>query len=527
MEFQKALNRAFIYLPTNHNQMKKITLVSALFTLVISTYAQSQNNTCNFQWGTLQEVLNHSWGNVYIRIQSSACLNGSICGWPKIALEHSFPGNANLTVYLKGIDCSGNAISSGFYATDLKPEFELQDPGNWHTFKQVTGIASVEVDFQKDNDRYKIFVDKDKNITRIFKNGVITNSTDPMDKSNTNNSGPSNNGAITSNQSGAGASASTFHTSNGNGNNGIAYQTQPGSRYYEDSITLKHYQDSMELVRENRDARVAAVNQIHNDNVDAMNNAALQVTSLMMSNKNNDKSLKKTSFKLEGALVYTQVPAITNTTSADGSINNYSTYDYLSFPGATVGLQFWYTPIRFISLRLKPALTYGLSTASGTTGGYLDYSGDIKLMFGSKIKLFGEGAYISKTGSYSYDGDAANADLGLYTTSGIITTGEFNYTILRYGGGIYFETSKESDSYIELSAFEDKTSIINNRTSDNNYSSAPPLIYKASFVFGKFLLEGLYSPNYPLDGSMSYPIDSQGFKKQPYIEIKLGAVISL
>jgi hypothetical protein len=79
----------------------------------------------------------------------------------------------------------------------------------------------------------------------------------------------------------------------------------------------------------------------------------------------NDKSEKKTVFKFQFALAYEQIPAITNTVSADGSYSSYSTYDVLSFPAATTGIEFRWNPAKFISLRLKPSATYGVSVGSG------------------------------------------------------------------------------------------------------------------------------------------------------------------
>ena len=251
-----------------------------------------------------------------------------------------------------------------------------------------------------------------------------------------------------------------------------------------------------------------------------------KVAAYLLDAHKNSKT-KKTAWKFDFALAWEQIPAITNTTSADGVINPYSTYDVISLPAATTGLQFWYNPASFVSLRLKSALTYGVPISSGQSGDYFDYSGNVKLLLGTKVKVFGEAGYISRTGDYTLDQDASNASLGISTSDGITTTGTFDYTVTRVGGGLYFETSKESDSYIELGVFKENTSLASNGTKVNNAQTVSPLVYKATFVFGKFFMEGSYSSNYPLDGSALYNIDSQGAAQKSFLEFKLGAIFTL
>ena len=240
----------------------------------------------------------------------------------------------------------------------------------------------------------------------------------------------------------------------------------------------------------------------------------------------NDRSLKKTVWKFEFGVVYETIPAITNSASADGSLA-YSSYDAISYPGASTAIQFWYNPARFVSLRLKPGLTYGTAVSSGESGYYLDYSGDAKLLLGTSVKLFAEAAYINRSGTYSVDQDAANASLGISTSSGAVTTGAFAYSTTRLGGGLYFETSTASDSYIELGAFRESTTLGSNGTSDNASTLTAPMVYKATFVLGKFFFEGTYGPNYPLDGTPAYNLDTNGVVQKSFLELKVGAVFTL
>jgi hypothetical protein len=252
-----------------------------------------------------------------------------------------------------------------------------------------------------------------------------------------------------------------------------------------------------------------------------------KVAGYLMDGHSNNKTLKKTVFKFEFALGYEQVPAITNTTSADGVVNPYSTYDVLSYPTASTAVHFWYNPTRFISLRLKPCVSYGFSVGSGASGYYFDYSGDIKLLLGTSVKVFGEAAYIAREGTYSMDQDEADASVGIATDDGITTTGSFAYSTTRLGGGLYFETSQQNDSYIELGVFRESLSLSNSGTGVNPPAAISPMVYKATFVFGKFLAEATYGANYGLDGTPLYSLDTNGAAQRSYLEIKLGAIFNL
>jgi hypothetical protein len=251
-----------------------------------------------------------------------------------------------------------------------------------------------------------------------------------------------------------------------------------------------------------------------------------KVAGYLTDDHRNDRSLKKTRWKFEFGVVYENVPAITNTSSADGSLA-YSTYDVISYPAASTALHFWYNPVRFVSLRLKPSLTSGLPIGAGSSGYYFDFSGDAKLLLGTTVKLFAEATYINRSGTYTVDQDDANASLGITTTSGITTTGAFAYSATRLGGGIYFETSKHTDSYIELGAFRESSTLGTNGSSDNVSRLISPTVYKATFVMGKFFAEGSYGPNYPLDGVPLYNLDTNGVVQKSFLEIRMGAIFSL
>ena len=155
------------------------------------------------------------------------------------------------------------------------------------------------------------------------------------------------------------------------------------------------------------------------------------------------------------------------------------------------------------SIYAQPEIVLGLNAfQKGTSGGYISYGGMAGFQLGtsykSKIKLFGEAGYFSRTGSYSYDLDVAS---GGTSATDRITEGEFKYNLLRFGGGIMFHFLNEDD---------DKEVIIKPAYYLEKLSFAPDS--KPTGVFG-FSISGLrlgqfdfmYSKNYAIGGKADYP----------------------
>ena len=155
------------------------------------------------------------------------------------------------------------------------------------------------------------------------------------------------------------------------------------------------------------------------------------------------------------------------------------------------------------SIYAQPEIVLGLNAfQKGTSGGYISYGGMAGFQLGtsykSKVKLFGEAGYFSRTGSYSYDLDVAS---GGTSATDRITEGEFKYNLLRFGGGIMFHFLNEDD---------DKEVIIKPAYYLEKLSFAPDS--KPTGVFG-FSISGLrlgqfdfmYSKNYAIGGKADYP----------------------
>lgn len=132
----------------------------------------AQDNGCNMSWSNPARAIYNSEGAIYYVVQFSKCSSSSICGWPKITLEHTFPFPVSISLTLSGIQCDGTAIK-GDYSTasnEISANSRYINQGNWHTFKSVTEVVRVEVSYHKGSDFYKIVYDKEKGINETYIN---------------------------------------------------------------------------------------------------------------------------------------------------------------------------------------------------------------------------------------------------------------------------------------------------------------------------------------------------------------------
>ncbi|HTB53216.1 MAG TPA: hypothetical protein VK718_10630 [Ferruginibacter sp.] len=152
---------------TISSTVKKAIVLSTL--LLCSVFAKSQ---CNFQWSPEERAITTQWGSVYYQIQTSNCVNGGICGWPKVALSHTFTYKlTTLSITLGGIQCDGTSTKMTFSSTDLDPRIWDKGQGNWHTFKEVNQLLGVDLQFNVGNDVYRVLYDKENGINQTYKNG--------------------------------------------------------------------------------------------------------------------------------------------------------------------------------------------------------------------------------------------------------------------------------------------------------------------------------------------------------------------
>ena len=103
-----------------------------------------------------------------------------------------------------------------------------------------------------------------------------------------------------------------------------------------------------------------------------------------------------------------------------------------------IGLNLTFFNNKGIQLHLNPYLDYGIvALQEGYQGASLKYGGNAILQLGIKnenlFKLFVEGGYAQRSGNMSYDRDVAN---GGTSATDYLTKGSFEYSVIRYGGGI-------------------------------------------------------------------------------------------
>ncbi len=145
--------------------MKKI---ATIFTVLFLLAGKSIFAQCDFQWGTWNQAISTNQGIVSYQMQYSRCTNDGICGWPKIAIKHTFPANAFVDIRLRGINCDGQEITRGFNTSlNCSPHQEYVNSGNWHLFKKVLEVVYVKAEFKANGKEYTVLFDKERGINKV------------------------------------------------------------------------------------------------------------------------------------------------------------------------------------------------------------------------------------------------------------------------------------------------------------------------------------------------------------------------
>lgn len=129
-------------------------------------------------------------------------------------------------------------------------------------------------------------------------------------------------------------------------------------------------------------------------------------------------------------------------------------------PTFDIGTKFELLNNHSISFFLKPQLTYGLSALNvGTSGGFLSYGGigclNLSYHYDSLLSLFVDGGWFRKSSTFEYDADAAANGS---TKTDDVRSGEYNYTSIRYGGGLMLRgaTDDDQETYLRAGFFYEK-----------------------------------------------------------------------
>ena len=195
------------------------------------------------------------------------------------------------------------------------------------------------------------------------------------------------------------------------------------------------------------------------------------------------------------------------------NVNKYhwdQTYiESFTVPTFHIGLKSGFFNNKGISLEINPQFNLGFSALSpGKSGGYLEYGSTGTLYFGKKgysiFKVFVEGGYFKRSGTFNYDYDAANAksDGTLTSNSDDVREGIFSHGKIKYGTGIMLRWINDEGKetfvrpavyYEKASFFESDTKPVLNMNLQVNISS-------------EIIIELTYVKNYYIPGEVKYPI---------------------
>lgn len=214
-------------------------------------------------------------------------------------------------------------------------------------------------------------------------------------------------------------------------------------------------------------------------------------------------SMGFTSGKMYLGLNIEQIPMVSNNASSYHANKSYIEAPFR--PGFDLGLIFGIANNKNVSLYINPKLSYNISAfASGVSGGGVEYGGS-GLVRGNwnkefPLKLYAEAGYYKRVGDYHYDADAAAESAGTATTTDEVRDGDYNYSIIRYGGGLMLHRVDEPDEfYVKAGVYFDKPSFYPK-------GMKPNLGFTLQGMYNKVgTLEFYYAPKYFIGGTVLYP----------------------
>jgi hypothetical protein len=203
--------------------------------------------------------------------------------------------------------------------------------------------------------------------------------------------------------------------------------------------------------------------------------------------------------KLQAGLGYERTPLITNQTS--GALAQTSKADNATYPTTFLALKFELFNNKAINVYTRGFMSFGIhALETGISGGHLNtgFDGGLQFWFKkrTKFKLFAEAANFVRIGDKSTDEDAVN---GGSTTTDNLQNGEYDYKVIRYGGGPMLHFRKRGrETWIKAGLFKEQISFAK--------ESSPTNIFLLSANIGStIILDLTYSQNYPIAGLLSFP----------------------
>jgi len=271
----------------------------------------------------------------------------------------------------------------------------------------------------------------------------------------------------------------------------------------EQSAAQRKYNQALEA-KKTAERKIRVAEQNKRDETENVTYAATSATTITaMSLLEDSPSEGFTSGKIYLGLGIEQIPLISNNTSQYHTNKSYIEAPLV--PGFDMGIILGIANNKKVSLYLNPRFSYGISAFSaGTSGGLFEYGGTA--MLGGNwdrefpLKIFVEGGYFKRSATFHYDADASAADSGVSTSTDDVRDGEYNYSVIRYGGGLMFHQIDDDEEYtVKGGVFFDKPSFFPKDIKSN-------IGFNLQGIYNKLgSLEVYYSPNYFIGGNVLYP----------------------
>lgn len=268
-------------------------------------------------------------------------------------------------------------------------------------------------------------------------------------------------------------------------------------------LQLKKYNQAFEA-KKTAERKIRVAEQKKRDEQENITYASgLTATAGAMALLQDKPSLGFTSGKIYLGLNMDQIPMISNNTNSYHANKSYVEAPFR--PGFDLGLIFGIANNKKVSIYLNPKLSYNISAfAAGVSGGSVEYGGNA-LIRGNwnkefPLKFYAEAGYFKRVGDYHYDADAAAQSSGATTATDDVRDGEYNYSVIRYGGGLMLhQVDDPEEFYVKAGVFFDKPSFYPN-------GIKPNLGFTLQGMYNQIgSLEFYYSPKYFIGGTAMYP----------------------
>lgn len=231
-----------------------------------------------------------------------------------------------------------------------------------------------------------------------------------------------------------------------------------------------------------------------------------------MSLINDQYTNKIASGKIQAGLGYEQTPMITNQTNPNAAPASYA--DKASYPLIYFGLNLEFLNNKPVNLSVRPNISIGIDAFSPETGGThiaTGIEGGLRFWYKThtKFKLFADVGWFERVGDKTADSNAQNG-----TTTDEVKEGEYQYHVLRYGGGPMLHLRHDGrESWIKPGVYFEQFTFA-------KYDD-PTMSFSLSVnIESEIILEASYSQNYPIAGTIKYP-NTFTFANQDYFSIKI------